>query len=404
MLFTAGDGTTKLKHELESYSASLGSTAAWVQVPDLSVSSDTVVYLYYGNASAADQQNKSGVWDGNYKGVWHFAQNPSQTSPQLTDSTSNGNNGVAQSPYWTSSDLVTGKIGNAWKFEGNPNWIVNLNSNSSLHPPSGSVSFEFWILPNSLGTVQSIINNWDGTNGYIVSTGGNNAGALRFYLRPGVSSSWETANSYLSNGTWTSAAATYDSTSGNLKVYINGALQETQAVGAGVLGASSGSSSLNNNYRGFAGLGANLDEFRSPTPTSMQRIFVTLAQPRGLGQSFSAGDLNVLADPNITAARLNKVTTDFSGLATQINATTKAQSNVIGLFPFDTGSLSSVGNDPWAVLDNPAQALVILGNTPSRFPVARFRPPLPHGVYRRRSLAGWRERVRLICLRYNNPR
>jgi hypothetical protein len=156
---------TKLNHEIESYTASTGQLNAWVQIPALSPTADTVIYVYYGNASAINQQNKTAVWDGNYKGVWHFTQSPYQTAPQLTDSTSNGNNGAGQTAYWTSSDLVTGKIGNAWKFEGNSNWLVNLASSSSLHPPSGSVSFEFWIAPNSLGAYQSIINNWDGTNG-----------------------------------------------------------------------------------------------------------------------------------------------------------------------------------------------------------------------------------------------
>src|SRR5262249_12537172 len=62
ILFTAGDGTTKLNHELESYSPSAGSTVAWVRIPSLSANVDTVVYIYYGNAAAADQQNKIGVW------------------------------------------------------------------------------------------------------------------------------------------------------------------------------------------------------------------------------------------------------------------------------------------------------------------------------------------------------
>jgi len=60
ILFTAGDGTTKLNHELESYSGSAGSTAAWVRIPSVSASVDTVVYVYFGNTAAADQQNKTG--------------------------------------------------------------------------------------------------------------------------------------------------------------------------------------------------------------------------------------------------------------------------------------------------------------------------------------------------------
>jgi hypothetical protein len=91
ILFTAGDGTTKLNHELERYTATTGSTAAWVRIPSLSASVDTVVYVYYGNAAAADQQNKTGVWDSNYKVVNHLKD----ASGPLTDSTQYGNNGTA---------------------------------------------------------------------------------------------------------------------------------------------------------------------------------------------------------------------------------------------------------------------------------------------------------------------
>src|SRR5262249_49667263 len=64
---------TKLNHEVETYNASTGAVNYWVKVPTLSHTSDTTVYLCYGNASiSTDQSNKSAVWDANYKGVWHL--------------------------------------------------------------------------------------------------------------------------------------------------------------------------------------------------------------------------------------------------------------------------------------------------------------------------------------------
>jgi hypothetical protein len=92
ILFTSSDGTTKLDHEIESYTTATGALVAWVRIPSLSNSADTDIYMYYGNASATDQQNKTGVWsDGGsnyYKGVWHLHNN------NFNDSTSNGNNGA----------------------------------------------------------------------------------------------------------------------------------------------------------------------------------------------------------------------------------------------------------------------------------------------------------------------
>src|SRR3989344_5660578 len=85
ILFTDVNGT-KLDHEIELYTATTGNLIAWVEVPSISASANTTVYIYYGNASAADQSNATGVWDANYKGVWHL---PDGTTLNLTDSTSN---------------------------------------------------------------------------------------------------------------------------------------------------------------------------------------------------------------------------------------------------------------------------------------------------------------------------
>ena len=51
-----------------------------------------MIYVYYGNGAAANQQNPAGVWDSNYEGVWHF---PNGTTLSANDSTANGNNASA---------------------------------------------------------------------------------------------------------------------------------------------------------------------------------------------------------------------------------------------------------------------------------------------------------------------
>ena len=63
ILFTSSDGHTKLSHEIESYNSSTGALVAWVKVPTLSTSADTVLYMYYGNSGATNQQDATGVWD-----------------------------------------------------------------------------------------------------------------------------------------------------------------------------------------------------------------------------------------------------------------------------------------------------------------------------------------------------
>jgi hypothetical protein len=61
ILFTSSDGIAKLDHEIESYSPTAGTLIAWVEVPLVSGSSDTAIYMYYGYGSASDQWDASGT-------------------------------------------------------------------------------------------------------------------------------------------------------------------------------------------------------------------------------------------------------------------------------------------------------------------------------------------------------
>ena len=58
IVFTDNDGI-KLDHEIESYDSATGHLVAWVNLPLLSTSTDTVIYLYYGNDAVDNQQNPS---------------------------------------------------------------------------------------------------------------------------------------------------------------------------------------------------------------------------------------------------------------------------------------------------------------------------------------------------------
>jgi hypothetical protein len=94
ILFTLSDGTTKIPYQRESYSA--GTLAAWVQVPTLSHTANTVIYMYYGNAGAADQQQAANVWDANYAGVYHLNEPGAGTAGEYKESKANTNNGTVK--------------------------------------------------------------------------------------------------------------------------------------------------------------------------------------------------------------------------------------------------------------------------------------------------------------------
>ena len=85
ILFTSSDGTTKLSHEIERYDTSSTQLLAWVKVPVLPALTNTMIYMYYGNAAASDQQDATNVWSEGYAAVWHL----DETSGTNYDSTAN---------------------------------------------------------------------------------------------------------------------------------------------------------------------------------------------------------------------------------------------------------------------------------------------------------------------------
>jgi hypothetical protein len=136
ILFTSSDGTTQLSHEIETFDGGTGELVAWVQA-DLSGSTDTEIYMYYGNGTVSSQQDITGVWDGGFEGVWHI----DETSGAHYDSTSNGNSSTSVDVATQGS--ATGQIDGADDFNGSSNDIVIADS-ASLDITS-AITIEAWI-------------------------------------------------------------------------------------------------------------------------------------------------------------------------------------------------------------------------------------------------------------------
>lgn len=95
---------TKLDHEIEIYTAASGLVVMWVRVPTVATATDTVIYLCYGDSGVTTSQEAiTGVWDSNFKGVWHL---PNGTTLTSLDSTSNDNDATATG----SPTAVAGKV------------------------------------------------------------------------------------------------------------------------------------------------------------------------------------------------------------------------------------------------------------------------------------------------------
>ena len=149
ILFTSSGGATQLKHEIETYTSG-GTLTAWVKVTSLPSSTDTVLFMYYGNGSATSQQDATGVWDSNYKAVYHLKET---SGTSVADSTSNANNGTKTAA--TEPNPVTGQISGAQDFDGT-NDIIQIADAASLDI-TGAGTIEAWIRRDVSGAWHSIV-------------------------------------------------------------------------------------------------------------------------------------------------------------------------------------------------------------------------------------------------------
>ena len=203
ILFTLSDGTTKLDHEIEKYVNTSGQLVAWVEVPTLYATRETLIFVYYGTSSAqADQWNITGTWDeggaGNFEAVWHITEEVAGTGTAdlYQDATGHGHHG---------DDLVTatgqtGKIDGGHAFNGagdlvrvpDPGGAWDFNPNNGLDAGTSDFTISAWVYLSSSSTESFPT---------IVFKGGGSAtnAGYWFNYRPGPSD--DTLDLRVSNGT-----------------------------------------------------------------------------------------------------------------------------------------------------------------------------------------------------------
>jgi hypothetical protein len=211
----------KLSHEIECFNSANGHLVAWVKV-NLSSTSDTILYMYYGNPLAANQQNKSDVWDSHYKMIQHL----NEKTGTYYDSTVNSNNcygGVRQG--------VDGKIDSAVNFDGNNDYI-NCSMNSSLlFDTNIDFTMEAWVknIEPTAGSskYQRIINIGAGS-GSDVSFYTNTDGRLRFIFGSGYGSPAGGTN--IRDGNWHHVVAVFDRDYGAVQSWVDGVKQNNVSM------------------------------------------------------------------------------------------------------------------------------------------------------------------------------
>ncbi|MDD5704761.1 MAG: DUF2341 domain-containing protein [Kiritimatiellae bacterium] len=129
ILFTTEDRTNKLPHQIETFSAGDTSVlAAWVRVPVLSHTSDTTLYMYYGNPTAMSQADPDDVWTNNFLGVWHLNEAVSAGGTNCDSSLTRAHALRYGTPGGTDGKIGGGNAYNgAGDFSAGPGVAVNTN-------------------------------------------------------------------------------------------------------------------------------------------------------------------------------------------------------------------------------------------------------------------------------------
>lgn len=145
-------GNQPLNWDMESYDSTTGKIVAWIKIPTVSHTTNTVFYVKYGNAAFTTYQgNRTSAWDGNYIAIWHMSDVLTGSGQTVADAI--GNLPATSNGTWTSGQQSSGKIGGSLAF---------INSNSDY------LNFTSTTMPSTY-----TIEGW-----YNLSTVGNNVFSL----------------------------------------------------------------------------------------------------------------------------------------------------------------------------------------------------------------------------------
>jgi MSHA biogenesis protein MshQ len=210
IVFTDNTGN-QLAHEIESFNNTNGDLLCWVNITELSSTENTILYLYYGNSSATNQENPEGVWDTDYLAVHHLAE----TTGTHYDSTSNDYDGTASTGVDQDAE---GMLDGADAFN-NTNEHVTL---PQVFTSESSFSIACWIYPES--GARYAISQWSSNNGVFIQVSSAGTG-VEWYI-DGTSAGSTT----ISLGAWYHIVVTYDGSTARL--YKNGGTPTTKSMGS----------------------------------------------------------------------------------------------------------------------------------------------------------------------------
>ena len=289
---TDPNGGSRLPHEIETYSSTTGNVNMWTQIPTVSHSTNTVIYLFYDNPSiTTSQQNTSGVWDGNYDAVFHL---PNGTTLTANDSTVNGNNGTI-----TNATATPGQIDGAASFNGGSSRITH----SSFNLGSTNLTTSAWVYSTNFNQNAMVVEKDPVNSDWELFFEG---GSLK--LRGASLTAVTTSDP--SNSAWHYIVGTITGTTGTL--FVDG----VQASQGSLTAVANTSNVLNIGDYGSGGgyfYGGSIDEVRVSSAVRSADWIITEYNNQCPGCVFySTGPINTINNPVITAVSTFSLTVGWT--------------------------------------------------------------------------------------------
>ena len=216
ILFAASDGTTKLSHEIEIFNGTTGQLVTWVKA-NISATISTVLYVYYDNPSASNQENIPDVWSNGYVAVWHL-------NGDFQDSTSNNHNGTNVGSLDAAGMMARGR-------EFNPDDGEDHLEFGDWNVTGNKITLQTWAKCDDFGQddprfITKALSGSADEHVFMLSLSGSGERYLRARIRTGSTTTTLIAGAGgdLTANTWYLVAVTYDGddSPNNIKLLRNG--------------------------------------------------------------------------------------------------------------------------------------------------------------------------------------
>lgn len=323
--FVDSNDSTELDYEIEAWNDTINATI-WVEVPqiDSGVATD-FIYMYYGNAGAADGQDVNGTWNSEYQAVYHKFDNPDASN--ISDSSVNSNNGTKQGAGNPSE--VAGLVANAQNYNGTTSYIF-VGHPATLNISGGAITLEALFNSDNLTGTRGLISKcaW-GSDGYRLATD-----STRMFTQmptTGTAVSLYQDGGSIATGNWYYGAAVYDKGVSKAYIYQNGVLSKTQDSATGDLIAGNTDLYLGRGEGAYWYFDGTLDEARVSNSVrsadwieaqylSMTRAYVTF----GSEESVPAAPPTAFT---LTAINTSTVGVNWTNDPTAVNTTIRRKIN-----------------------------------------------------------------------------